>query len=130
MMASESPISDSDSWHPATRLVQGGIERSAFGETAEALFLTSGFVYDSAEQAEATFTGAVKHYQYSRIANPTITMLERMVPPRTSSVAGRKGRGGRDLDMRRDTLAPFGATTAASGPLNGAGGDGSPPTAV
>ncbi|HTN11546.1 MAG TPA: O-succinylhomoserine sulfhydrylase [Acetobacteraceae bacterium] len=76
MMASESPISDSDSWHPATRLVQGGIERSAFGETAEALFLTSGFVYDSAEQAEATFTGAVKHYQYSRIANPTITMLE------------------------------------------------------
>ena len=46
------------------------------GETAEALYLTSGFVYDSAEQAEATFTGAVQHYQYSRFGNPTVTMLE------------------------------------------------------
>jgi O-succinylhomoserine sulfhydrylase len=76
MMASEAPIPDSNTWHTATRLVQGGIERSAFGETAEALFLTSGFVYDSAEQAEATFTGAVTHYQYSRLGNPTISMLE------------------------------------------------------
>jgi O-succinylhomoserine sulfhydrylase len=56
--------------------VQGGVERSNFGETAEALFLTSGFVYDSAEQAEATFTGEVQHFQYSRIANPTVSMLE------------------------------------------------------
>jgi O-succinylhomoserine sulfhydrylase len=46
------------------------------GETAEALFLTSGFVYDSAEQAEATFKGEVSHYQYSRFGNPTVTMLE------------------------------------------------------
>jgi O-succinylhomoserine sulfhydrylase len=56
--------------------VQGGIERTAFGETSEALFLTSGFVYDNAEQAEATFAGTVDHYQYSRFANPTVTMLE------------------------------------------------------
>lgn len=61
---------------PATRLVHGGTTRSAFGETAEALFLTSGFVYDSAEQAEATFTGDIEHYQYSRFGNPTVAMLE------------------------------------------------------
>jgi O-succinylhomoserine sulfhydrylase len=61
---------------PATRLVHGGVHRSAHGETAEALFLTSGYVYDSAEQAEGTFAGTVDHYQYSRFANPTLTMLE------------------------------------------------------
>ena len=64
-------------YRPATLLVQGGTERSAFGETAEALFLTSGFVYDDAEQAEATFKGSVEHYQYSRFGNPTVAMLER-----------------------------------------------------
>ena len=61
---------------PATLLVHGGTERTPYGETAEALFLTSGFVYDSAEQAEATFAGTVQHYQYSRFGNPTVTMLE------------------------------------------------------
>jgi O-succinylhomoserine sulfhydrylase len=50
--------------------------RSDFDEMGEALFLTSGFVYDSAAQAEGTFTGAVTHYQYSRFGNPTVTMLE------------------------------------------------------
>ncbi len=64
-------------YRPATLLVQGGIERSQFGETAEALFLTSGFVYDSAEQAEATFKASIDHYQYSRFGNPTVAMLER-----------------------------------------------------
>ncbi|MGE0419063.1 MAG: O-succinylhomoserine sulfhydrylase [Acetobacteraceae bacterium] len=61
---------------PATRLVHGGVQRSQHGETAEALFLTSGYVYDNAEQAEGTFAGTVEHYQYSRFANPTISMLE------------------------------------------------------
>jgi O-succinylhomoserine sulfhydrylase len=61
----------------ATLLVQGGLERSQHGETAEALYLTSGFVYDDAEQAEATFTNQISHYQYSRFGNPTVTMLER-----------------------------------------------------
>ena len=61
----------------ATLLVQGGLERSQHGETAEALYLTSGFVYDSAEQAEATFANQIFHYQYSRFGNPTVTMLER-----------------------------------------------------
>ena len=65
------------SYRPSTLLVQGGVERSQFGETAEGLFLTSGFVYDSAEQAEATFAGTVEHYQYSRFGNPTVRSLER-----------------------------------------------------
>jgi O-succinylhomoserine sulfhydrylase len=70
------PRVPASAWRPQTLLVQGGIERSAFGETAEALFLTSGFVYDSAEQAEATFAGTCDHYQYSRFGNPTVAMLE------------------------------------------------------
>ena len=67
---------DPTTFRPATRLVQGGVHRSHHGETAEALYLTSGYVYDSAEQAEGTFAGTVDHYQYSRFANPTISMLE------------------------------------------------------
>ncbi len=63
-------------YRPATRLVHGGTVRSPYGETSEALFLTSGFIYDSAEQAEATFQGSVQHYQYSRFGNPTVAMLE------------------------------------------------------
>jgi O-succinylhomoserine sulfhydrylase len=63
-------------FRPATLLVHGGTERSEFAETAEAVFLTSGFVYDNAEQAEATFAGTIKHYQYSRFGNPTLSMLE------------------------------------------------------
>ena len=64
-------------WRAATRLLHAGEERTPYGETSEALFLTSGFVYDSAEQAEATFLGDVQHYQYSRISNPTVAALER-----------------------------------------------------
>jgi len=67
---------DPSSLRTATRLVHGGVQRSQHGETAEALFLTSGYVYDDAEQAEATFAGTVEHYQYSRFANPTLAMLE------------------------------------------------------
>ena len=63
-------------YRPATQLVHGGLARSPYGETAEALYLTSGFVYDSPEQAADTFTGAVKHYQYSRFGNPTVEMFE------------------------------------------------------
>ena len=68
--------SDPTKFRPATRLVHGGVQRSQHGETAEALYLTSGYVYDNAEQAEATFAGTVDHYQYSRFANPTVSMLE------------------------------------------------------
>ncbi|MCQ8239994.1 O-succinylhomoserine sulfhydrylase [Rhizosaccharibacter radicis] len=61
---------------PATLLLHGALERTPFGETSEAMFLTSGFVYDSAEQAERTFTGEVSHYQYSRFGNPTVSAFE------------------------------------------------------
>lgn len=61
---------------PATRLVHGGTERTPHQETSEALFLTSGYIYASAEQAEATVAGQDSHYQYSRFANPTVTMFE------------------------------------------------------
>lgn len=64
------------SYRTATRLVHSGHERTPHGETSEAMFLTSGFVYDSAEQAEATFKGEASHYQYSRFGNPTVTALE------------------------------------------------------
>lgn len=63
-------------WAPATRLVHGGTLRSQFGETSEALFLTQGYVYDSAEQAEARFKNEDPGYQYSRFANPTVSMFE------------------------------------------------------
>jgi O-succinylhomoserine sulfhydrylase len=61
---------------PATLLVRGGLSRSNHAETAEVPFLTSGFVYDDAAQAEATFENRIQHYQYSRFGNPTLTMLE------------------------------------------------------
>ena len=59
-----------------TNLVRGGLQRSKFKETSEALFLNSGFVYDSAEDAEAIFKGEQTGYQYSRYANPTVEMFE------------------------------------------------------
>ena len=61
---------------PDTLAVRGGLTRSPFEETSEALFLTSGFVYESAEQAEAAFKDEVDHFIYSRYGNPTVTMFE------------------------------------------------------
>ena len=63
-------------WGASTKLVHGGIRRSQFGETSEALFLTQGFVYDSAEAAEARFKGEEDGFIYSRYANPTVDMFE------------------------------------------------------
>lgn len=61
---------------PATLGVRGGLMRSGFEENAEALYLSSGFVYESAEAAEAAFTGEREHYVYSRYGNPTVSMFE------------------------------------------------------
>jgi O-succinylhomoserine sulfhydrylase len=61
---------------PSTLLVRGGSERSAYDETCEALFLTSGFVYGSAAEAEAAFKQDGSRYVYSRYRNPTVTMFE------------------------------------------------------
>ncbi|MCG8359305.1 MAG: O-succinylhomoserine sulfhydrylase [Kiloniellales bacterium] len=63
-------------WRQQTELVRGGLTRSEFGETAEALYLTSGYVYRSAEEAEAAFKGDAERYIYSRYGNPTVTMFE------------------------------------------------------
>jgi O-succinylhomoserine sulfhydrylase len=68
---------DSRTLRPATQLVHGGTVRSQFEETSEALFLTQGYLYDTAEQAEARFKGEESGYIYSRFANPTVAMFER-----------------------------------------------------
>ena len=60
----------------ATRLVQGGLQRSNFSETSEAIFMTSGYVYASAEEAEAAFANKNPHFIYSRFSNPTVQMFE------------------------------------------------------
>lgn len=60
----------------ATIGVRGGLLRSGFEETAEALYLTSGYVYSSAADAEKAFTGEIDRYVYSRYGNPTISMFE------------------------------------------------------
>ncbi len=63
-------------WRPATQLVRGGTARSNYGETSEAIFLTSGYCYDNAEEAAARFRGEAKGMTYSRLQNPTVEMLE------------------------------------------------------
>ncbi len=65
-----------DAWGLATQLVRGGLNRSENCETSEALYLTSGFVYDTAEEAEESFNGTRKRFVYSRFRNPTVRMLE------------------------------------------------------
>lgn len=73
---SKSPASTANH-RPETRLVHSGTLRSQYGETSEALFLTQGYVYDSAEQCEARFKGEDPGFIYSRYSNPTIAMFER-----------------------------------------------------
>ncbi|HXL28261.1 MAG TPA: aminotransferase class I/II-fold pyridoxal phosphate-dependent enzyme, partial [Bradyrhizobium sp.] len=71
------PVSSTAHYRPETRLVHSGALRSQFGETSEALFLTQGFVYDSAEQCEARFKGDDPGFLYSRFSNPNVSMFER-----------------------------------------------------
>ncbi len=63
-------------WKPATQLVHSGTLRSQFGEMSEAIFLTQGYVYPTAEAAEARFKGEEPGFIYSRYANPTVSMFE------------------------------------------------------
>jgi O-succinylhomoserine sulfhydrylase len=71
------PASSTARYRPETRLVHSGTLRSQYGETSEAMFLTQGFVYDSAEQCEARFKGEDPGFLYSRFSNPTVSMFER-----------------------------------------------------
>ena len=68
--------SDPNTWGDATKLVRGGLHRSPHGETSEALFLNSGFVYDEPETAEKRFAGEDGGYVYGRYGNPTVSMFE------------------------------------------------------
>ena len=61
---------------PKTLMVHGGVHRSQFGETDEALFMTSGYVYTTAEEAESAFVNEGSRYVYSRFRNPTVAMFE------------------------------------------------------
>ncbi|HUH49536.1 MAG TPA: O-succinylhomoserine sulfhydrylase [Mycoplana sp.] len=67
----------SKSWRPATQLVHGGTTRSQHAETSEAIFLTQGFVYETAEAAEARFKGETEGFIYARYGSPTNDMFER-----------------------------------------------------
>src|SRR5579859_7965718 len=76
-------------YRPETRLVHSGTIRSEFGETSEAMFLTQGYVYDTAELCEARFKGEESGYIYSRYSNPTISMFERRMIELEGAEAGR-----------------------------------------
>ncbi len=65
-----------EDWDVATKLIRGGIHRTAYGEIAEAMFLTQSFAYDSPEQAEARFAGEEPGFIYSRYSNPTTAAFE------------------------------------------------------
>ncbi|QRM33563.1 O-succinylhomoserine sulfhydrylase [Microvirga sp. VF16] len=92
--------------HAETRLVHEGTLRSEFGETSEALFLTQGHVYGSAEECEARFKGESPGFLYARFSNPTVTMFEQ----RIASFEG--------AESARATATGMAAVTAAlMGPL-------------
>ena len=76
-------------YRPETRLVQSGILRSQFGETCEALYLTQGYVYDTALSAEKRFKNEEPGYQYSRFSNPTVTMFEQRMAALEGAEAAR-----------------------------------------
>lgn len=67
---------DPKAWEPATKLIRGGIDRTRFGETSEPIFLTQGFVYETAEAADARFEGTDPGFVYTRYGNPTTLAFE------------------------------------------------------
>jgi O-succinylhomoserine sulfhydrylase len=70
----------SETWNSRTRLVHGGTRRSQYNEVSEAIFLTQGFVYENAEQAEARFIEAgPDEFIYARYGNPTVAMFEERI---------------------------------------------------
>jgi O-succinylhomoserine sulfhydrylase len=83
------PTSKSKTYRPETRLVHAGTLRSQFGETSEALFLTQGYIYPSAEECEARFSGKKPGYVYSRYSNPTLSMFEQRMAALEGAEAAR-----------------------------------------
>jgi O-succinylhomoserine sulfhydrylase len=86
---SKPTVKSAHRYRPETQLVHAGAMRSPFGETSEALFLTQGFVYDSAEQCEARFKGEEPGFLYSRFSNPTVTMFEQRMAALENAEAAR-----------------------------------------
>lgn len=76
-------------WQRQTQMVRAGMMRSDFGEMAEALYLTSGFSYETAEEAEARFEGKAEGFTYSRQTNPNLTMLEERMAVLEGAEVGR-----------------------------------------
>src|ERR1700754_1260575 len=89
MSEAKASASPTARYRPETRLVHSGTLRSEFGETSEALFLTQGYVYNTAEECEARFKGEDPGYIYSRYSNPTIGMFERRMIELEGAEAGR-----------------------------------------
>ena len=77
MMAMTADQETQRHWSPQTQMVRGATERSQFSETNEAIFMTSGYVYENAEEAESAFKGDVDRFVYSRFRNPTVAMFEK-----------------------------------------------------
>ena len=92
-------------WRARTQAVRGGQERTPFQETAEALFLTSGYAYEAAEEAEARFKGEAPGYLYTRYSNPTVSMFE-------ARMAALEGAGLPDQIVARATASGMAAVTA------------------
>jgi O-succinylhomoserine sulfhydrylase len=95
-------------YRPETKLVHAGTLRSSFGETSEALFLTQGYVYDSAATAEARFKGESPGYQYSRFSNPTVSMFEQ----RMAALEGAQSARATATGMAAVTVAMMGQLKA------------------
>ncbi|HEX7024743.1 MAG TPA: PLP-dependent transferase, partial [Gemmatimonadales bacterium] len=79
MSRASNPLSDPARRAPATQLVHGGTMRSQFSETSEAMFVNSGYVYETSELAEDRFTGKRPGFIYSRYSNPTVEMFQQRV---------------------------------------------------
>ena len=110
-----SEVKSTARYRPETRLVHSGTLRSQYGETSEALFLTQGFVYDTAEQCEARFKGEAPGYLYSRFSNPTIAMFERRMIELEGAEAARATATGMAAGVSKalaDILAPAGLSPA------------------
>src|SRR6202049_5387598 len=91
------PASNQRRYRPETRLVHAGQIRSEFGETSETLFLTQGFVYDTAEECAARFKGEEPGFVYARFSNPTVAMFEQRMAAFEGAEAARataSGMGG------------------------------------
>lgn len=76
-------------WKAATKLVHAGQTRSQFKETSETIYMTSGYVYESAEEAEAAFDNSQPRFVYSRFGNPTVAMFESRMAAIESAEAAR-----------------------------------------